>query len=380
MNKAIIDNRVIETKAAQESLFNAFAAEKGDEQYKTVVENINALVAQTSPIKYQWTVFTEVFFTGIEFGSPYLILQELVTATTNKDKETAEAKKEELRNFYNLIHDKDYDHETDKKVASVLLPLYAQMIPAENRPGIYTTIEKEYKGDYARFIDDMYTKSFFASRENLEKFLNKPTQKALDQDLATRYSRTKQEKRAEISEMLKPFQEQANLLHKTYVRGLGEMNFPEPQYPDANFTIRLTYGTVNSYDPRDGVHYDYYTTTDGILEKENPENREFIVPAKLKELILNKDFGRYATQDGMMPVCFISTNDITGGNSGSPVLNGNGELIGCAFDGNWESLSGDINFDDNLQRCINVDIRYVLFIIEKMGNATHLINEMTIVE
>ena len=152
------------------------------------------------------------------------------------------------------------------------------------------------------------------------------------------------------------------------------MKQPVPSYPDANFTIRLTYGNVKSYNPKDGVHYKYFTTTDGILEKEDPENPEFVVPAKLKELIQKKDFGRYAMADGTMPVCFLTTNDITGGNSGSPVL------IGCAFDGNWESLSGDINFDNNLQRCIALDIRYVLFILEKLGGCGHLINEMTIVE
>ena len=122
------------------------------------------------------------------------------------------------------------------------------------------------------------------------------------------------------------------------------------------------------------------TTLDGVMEKEDPNNPEFVVPAKLKELYENKDFGRYAMKDGRMPACFISTNDITGGNSGSPVINAEGQLIGSAFDGNWESLSGDINFDNELQRCICVDIRYVLFIIEKLGNCGRLIDEMTIVE
>ena len=137
---------------------------------------------------------------------------------------------------------------------------------------------------------------------------------------------------------------------------------------------------MKPYSPKDGVHYNYFTTTDGILEKEDPENPEFVVPAKLKELIQKKDFGRYAMADGTMPVCFLTTNDITGGNSGSPVIDGEGHLIGCAFDGNWESLSGDINFDNSLQRCIALDIRYVLFILEKLGGCQHLINEMNIVD
>ena len=174
--------------------------------------------------------------------------------------------------------------------------------------------------------------------------------------------------------------EELDLLHKAYIRGLCEMKLPTPSYPDANFTIRLTYGNVKSYNPKDGVHYKYYTTTDGILEKEDPENPEFVVPAKLKELIQKKDFGRYAMPDGTMPVCFLTTNDITGGNSGSPVIDGNGYLIGVAFDGNWESLSGDINFDNRLQRCIALDIRYMLFILEKLGGCQHLVNEMTIIE
>ena len=219
-----------------------------------------------------------------------------------------------------------------------------------------------------------------STESNIEKFIKKQTVKAIDKDLATRYSRGKYEKLTSLYDSLDEAGTQLLTLHKTYIRGLGEMKAPQPTYPDANFTLRMTYGSVKPYSPRDGVFYNYYTTTDGILEKEDPTNREFHVPAKLKELIENKDFGRYTMANGEMPVCFLSTNDITGGNSGSPVLNSKGELIGCAFDGNWESLSGDINFDDELQRCINLDIRYILFIIEKLGNAGHLIDEMTIVE
>jgi hypothetical protein len=153
-----------------------------------------------------------------------------------------------------------------------------------------------------------------------------------------------------------------------------------PVYPDANFTMRLTYGNVKPYHPKDGVIYNYYTTVKGVMEKEDPTNSEFIVPARLKEFYETKDFGQYALPNGEMPVAFLTTNDITGGNSGSGVLNARGELIGLAFDGNWESLSGDINFDNNLQRCINVDIRYVLFIIDKFGGCKRLIEEMNIVK
>lgn len=241
-------------------------------------------------------------------------------------------------------------------------------------------IEQKYKGNYDTFIDEMYDNSIFANRANFDKFMKNPSVKAIDEDVSLQYAASKNELYDKLAGQLKEPKKELDLLHKAYIRGLGEMKLPAPSYPDANFTLRLTYGNVKSYSPKDGVHYKYYTTANGILEKENPENREFVVPAKLKELIEKKDFGRYALPNGEMPVCFLSTNDITGGNSGSPVLNENGELIGCAFDGNWESLSGDINFDNNLQRCINLDIRYVLFILEKLGNCGHLINEMTIVE
>lgn len=151
-------------------------------------------------------------------------------------------------------------------------------------------------------------------------------------------------------------------------------------YPDANFTMRLTYGQVGDYYPRDGVHYSHYTTLNGVMEKEDPDNWEFVVPQKLKDLHNNKDYGRYALANGQLPVNFITNNDITGGNSGSPVINGNGELIGCAFDGNWEAMSGNLVFEPDFQRCINVDIRYILFIVDKYAGATHLIDEMTLIE
>ena len=378
MNKAIIDNDVLGTKAAQEAKFADFAKANNKADYAEVVNRIDGLVAKTSPLNYQFTCLTEVFFSGIEFGN--VVLKSTRQALEKKNDSLVKAQMSELTKVFEEIHNKDYDHEVDRKVAKVLLPLYAEMVPAEQRPSIYQFIEEKYKGDYSRFVDDMYNKSIFANKANLEKFMKKPTVKAIDNDLALMYCQSKYDKLNELGGQLKSMDNELALLHKTYIRGLGEMKLPVPSYPDANFTLRLTYGNVKPYDPKDGVHFNYYTTTKGILEKENPNDREFVVPAKLKELIVKKDYGRYALPNGEMPVCFLSTNDITGGNSGSPVLNAHGELIGCAFDGNWESLSGDINFDNKLQRCINLDIRYVLFILEKLGNCGHLINEMTIVE
>ncbi|WP_321437620.1 S46 family peptidase [uncultured Bacteroides sp.] len=380
MNKAIIDNKVIETKLAQENKFQEFARSNENKEYTNVIKDIDDAVAKASASNYQWTCFREVFLGGIEFGTPYLLCDELKKALEKKDKTLIESTIKKMKIMFDDIHNKDYDHEVDRKVAKVLLPLYAEIIPAEQRPSIYSVIETEFKGDYNKFVDACYDKSIFASQENFDRFIKNPTIKSLDKDLMTKYVRSKYDKFKSLSDELTALREPLITLHKTYVRGLNEMKEPVPSYPDANFTIRLTYGNVKSYDPKDGVHYKYFTTMKGIMEKEDPDNREFTVPAKLKELYNKKDFGRYAMKNGEMPVCFLSTNDITGGNSGSPVINGKGELIGAAFDGNWESLSGDINFNNDLQRCICVDIRYILFIVEKLGDSKHLVDEMTIVE
>ncbi len=380
MNKAIMDNHVLEAKAEQEARFIEFAKKQGNAGYAQVIGQIDEAVAQTSPLKYQITCLREVFTSGIEFATPFNLLDKLKAALTEKNDSLVQTSIESLQKAYAVIHDKDYDHEVDRKVAKALLPLYAELIPAEQRIAIYPFIEKEFKGNYNAFVDAMYNNSILANQANFDKFVKKPTIKAIDNDLSAMYTRALVEKLALLSADMASLSEKLALLHKTYIRGLEEMKLPTPSYPDANFTIRLTYGSVKPYSPKDGVFYKYYTTTQGILEKENPEDREFVVPARLKELIQNKDYGRYALPNGDMPVCFLSTNDITGGNSGSPVLNARGELIGCAFDGNWESLSGDINFDDDLQRCINLDIRYVLFILEKLGGCGHLINEMNIIE
>lgn len=272
-----------------------------------------------------------------------------------------------------------YNHEVDHKVAKVLIPLFKKMAKDE-LPDFYNTIEKKYKGDIEKYVDDLYTKSILSSKENLEKFLKKPTVKAIERDLVAEYERAIRDFGNKLSIQMNHYEEELKLLHKTYVRGLCEMYAPTLKSPDANFTIRLTYGNVKAYSPKNGVNYDYFTTLEGVIEKEDPTNPEFVVPAKLKELYEKKDYGRYAMKDGRLPVCFITTNDITGGNSGSPVMDADGYLIGAAFDGNWESLSGDINFDNDKQRCIVVDIRYVLFILEKLGGCKHLIDEMTIVE
>ncbi len=378
MNKAIIDNNVLGTKAEQEKKFAQFA--QGKPEYAGVVEKIDAVVEKSSAVMRRYMYIAEGLQRTIEFGCPPALMDDLKEAIETKNDSLLTATKQRLEEVYADIYNKDYDKEVDRAIAKAMLPALAKALKPEELPAFYQTIQEEYKGDTDAFVDELFDNSIFSSRENLDKFLKKSTIKAIDNDPATYYSRTKIEKLQEVAKELTAATEGLDLLHKAYIRGLGEMKLPVPSYPDANFTIRLTYGNVKSYDPKDGVHYKYFTTTDGILQKEDPENPEFVVPAKLKELIQKKDFGRYAMADGTMPVCFLTTNDITGGNSGSPVIDGEGNLIGCAFDGNWESLSGDINFDDNLQRCIALDIRYMLFILDKLGGCQHLINEMTIIE
>ena len=380
MNKAIIDNKVLETKAEQEARFAKFAQETGNAEYAKVVAQIDELIEKSNPILYQVTCFNEILRNGIELSLPSNNLDSLKVALQKKDKANIKKFSDRLKLAFGHIHNKDYNHEVDRKVAKALLPLYAEMVEAENLPAFYATINGKFKGDYNAYVDAMYDNSLFATEANFNKFINKPTVKAIENDLLKQFIEAKYELGDKIYEQAEAAMEGIDLLHKTYVRGLLEMYAPEPKAPDANFTIRFTYGNIKPYDPKDGVHYKYYTTLKGVMEKEDPTNPEFVVPAKLKELYQAKDYGRYAMANGEMPTCFLTTNDITGGNSGSPVINGKGELIGCAFDGNWESLSGDINFDNNLQRCIAVDIRYVLFIIDKLGGCGHLIDEMTIVE
>ena len=276
-----------------------------------------------------------------------------------------------VREFY-----KDYSVSTDIKEAKALLRYYRDKVDSTY---YLTGIDPDFgEMDIDAYVDSLFATSVFTSEERLEAAIGSMSPEDIFADPAIDLARA-------VGKVLMPLYDTISksdsLLaegRKTYTAGLLEWKDGEPSYPDANFTMRLTYGTVKGYSPKDAVIYRYYTTLDGVMEKEDPDNWEFVVPARLKELWENKDFGDYAMPDGSMPVAFLSNNDITGGNSGSPVLNAEGELIGLAFDGNWESMSSDIMFEPDLQRCINVDIRYVLFIVDKFGGAGYLLDEMTI--
>lgn len=283
----------------------------------------------------------------------------------------ADALLEELDEIFEKYH-----APLDRDVMAALFELYYKDIPKDRHPEIFKTIETKYKGDFKAYANYVYSTSIFADKAKLKAFLQKPNWALVANDPAIVLAKgLVGAVRGEYGKYLQ--HNTANdVPYRKYVQALREMQPGKKFYPDANLTMRVTYGTIRDYHPADAVHYDYITSHKGILEKFKPGDLEFDVPTKLIELLEKKDFGRWADADGNLPVCFLADTDITGGNSGSPIMDANGYLIGCAFDGNWEAMSGDLVFDTARKRTINVDIRYVLFIIDKLGGAGHLIDEM----
>ena len=276
----------------------------------------------------------------------------------------------------------DYSVGTDRKVAKAMMKHYREIADPEN---YLKGIGEDFATmDIDAFVDNLFDNSALTSAESLKAAIEEKGADIL-KDPAVIIGMAIYNECLDAQNLAAVSDDNLAKARQTYTAGLLEWKKGEPSYPDANFTMRLTYGTVKGYSPKDAVVYKHYTTLDGVMEKEDPDNWEFVVPEKLKELWKNKGyssadgFRNYGTPDGKMPTCFLSNNDITGGNSGSPIMNSHGELIGLAFDGNWESMSSDIMFEPDLQRCINVDIRYVLFIVDKFGGAGHLIDEMDLV-
>ena len=267
---------------------------------------------------------------------------------------------------------KDYSAATDRKVAKTMIRWYKENAAQKD------WFEELASMDIDSFVDALFDGSDFISEEALAKGIAQKGYGIFD---GPTYDFAKEtiNRTFNLFMLSQAYDNDLAKACELYTAGLLEWKKGEPSYPDANFTMRLTYGTVNGYSPKDAVVYRHYTTLDGVMQKEDPTSWEFNVPARLKELWKNRDFGDYAMEDGKMPVAFLSNNDITGGNSGSPIMNARGELIGLAFDGNWESMSSDVMFEPELQRCTNVDIRYVLFIVDKFGGAGWLLDEMDII-
>lgn len=372
---------IYDRKKEQEKAFRDWL--KQDTAYQKTYERalplIEKAVQQRRQYEHANQYIIECFYLAAEICKFPIKAKELEYYLRNQPdsaeriKEATKRLKEEAADFY-----KDYDQETDKRVTKAMLKLFNENVPEDFYPEFIKTVNDKYKRDYQKFVDRLYKKSIFASKEAFNKFLENPSLKTLEGDMAFDMMEQWRNIYNQIYTLSRQPDKAFDRGHRLYVAGLKQMYPDSTFYPDANFSQRLTYGSVEDYQPTDAVFYNYFTTLKGVMEKEDPDNWEFEVPAKLKELYQQKNYGPYGQNDTMR-VCFISDNDITGGNSGSPVLNHKGELIGLAFDGNWEAMSGDVVFEPDVQRTISVDIRYVLFIIDKFANAERIMNELTII-
>jgi len=312
----------------------------------------------------------------IGFAGQMTILEEaLATKETERISGMIERLKRYAENFYG-----DYNYPTDQKTTKAMMTLYRTDIDPRYWPSFYKLIDTKFKGNIDTFVDNIFAKSIFVSQEKLAAFLGAPSLKVLQKDPAYVVARSISEMSSSLMKDLQGFNADLSKGQRLYMAGVMEYQPDKTEYPDANSTMRLTYGKVLDYYPYDAVHYNWYTTLDGVVQKYKPGDYEFDLPQRLIDLNNKREYGRYASPDGYMPVCFITDNDITGGNSGSPVINGNGELIGLAFDGNWEAMTGNIAFEPDFQRCINVDIRYVLWVIDIYSGAGYLLDEMDIRE
>lgn len=381
-NKGIKNLDLINRKRQLENQFIEWvkASPEREERYGQSFDLIKNAVSNSRDFHHAKQYIIEALITGVEFiNFSASFFQLFVTLLDSPDDsqaigEVIESMRRDINDYF-----KDYNMKTDKKITLAMLKLMSENVRQEFHPDFYAMISIKFKGNFEKFVEYVYKKSMFVDKDKLNTFLESPDIKTLQKDPAFGMALSVYRKYFEIEDLNKHYQEILDRGNRLFIAGFMEMEKDRKFYPDANSTMRLSYGRVGDYQARDAVHYDYFTTLQGVMEKEDPDNPEFIVDEHLKKLYQLKGWGRYGS-GGVMPVCFTTNNDITGGSSGSPVMNANGELIGVAFDGNWEAMSSDLAFEPELQKCINVDIRYVLFIIDKFAGATHLIKEMHIVE
>src|SRR5690554_1695277 len=375
MNEALTNLGVLAKKEELEGRLNRWINSSPDNKakYDSTLVMLRDTYTGSDELSLYTTYFLETFHNGIELIRFANTILRSVTDGTEADKQA----------FINdrLIESyKNYEPTLDRKVLPVLMKLYAEQVPAQYHPDIYSKINDEFGGDYEKYADWLFTNSKFTSLDSLIALLKNADTQLLTKDPAMELALSTTDMGYELSEQMMSSYEHILRGERELMAALMEMDADKTFYPDANFTQRMSYGTVGGYQPRDAVWYDYYSTTDGVLEKETFGDPEFDVQDYILDAIRSNDFGRYADEEGKMRVNFLSNNDITGGNSGSPVLNGNAELVGLAFDGNWESLSGDLLFEPEMQRMISVDILYVLYMIDKVMESPRIIDELKLVE
>jgi hypothetical protein len=378
-DKMLVKNKVDDSKKEIENSFRDWYNRSPElrKKYGNVLQSIQSAYdkMKTVAVPFFYANLAGSGLTVVSFANQFGQLQ----SSLEKKSKGGIAESVTLLKEATKTHFKDNDPIVAKKTFAELLKLYYRNVPKDQLPSIFKVIEKEYKSNIDAFADAVYSQSVFATPEAAYKFLDKPTLKVFKKDLGWQCAQSFQEAVGKYSGKYSDARSVISAGNRLFIAGLRQMNPEKVAYPDANSSMRMSYGSVQDYSPGDAMQYNYFTTLNGVMQKEDSANDEFIVEKKLKDLYKAKDYGQYG-ENGQMIVCFLTTNDITGGNSGSPVLNGDGQLIGLAFDGNWEAMSGDISYEKDLQRTICVDIRYVLFIIDKYAGATNLIKELTLVK
>ena len=376
MNRGLANLDVIARKQAEEKAFADWVAQSQDRvaKYGEVLSLLEKGYTSTSASRNALTYLSEAFANGAEIVRLARMVQSF-----DAEKSTAEEKQVFLEDRIKAFF-KDYEPTLDQKVLAAMLKIVRERVDEDRLPDIYTKIDKKYKGDYEKYAAYLFKKTSLLSEEKITKIINDPKEYAkISKDPAVELSLSAMMALYSLEQEMSDAEFDIYRGERLYFAGLKEMN-PDKALPsDANFTMRMSYGSIGGYRPYDAAWYNYYSTDRGVLEKEDPTSDEFYVQPEILDLFKKRDFGPYANEKGELQLCFLSNNDITGGNSGSPIFDKNARLIGLAFDGNWEAMSGDIAFEPELQRCIGVDIRYVLFMIDKWGKCPRLIDELKLV-
>ena len=353
------------------------------EKYGTILPEFSKIYSELGPLNLANVFLTEGIM-GTEAIGYAVSYDNLITFCKLKDSKPEDIQK--LADTYktsSLTFFKDYYQPIDQKNFASLIKVVVKEMDPKFLPPVLTEITKKYKGDYTLMAKKIFEQSIFTSQDKVNAFLTnfkaKDYHKIEKDPIFIIYKNTRTFFVANILDRQSALQFQTDSLQRIYMKAQMEMQPTKRFYPDANSTLRVAYGKVDDYKAADAISYLHFSTLDGIMEKENPDIYDYVVEKKLKELYVNKDYGQYGDKDGKMHVGFIASNHTTGGNSGSPVLNADGNLIGINFDRNWEGTMSDLTYDPDLCRNISLDIRYCLFIIDKYAGAHRLIEEMKLV-